>query len=713
MPKIFISYRRDDSAAHSGRIYDRLEGHFGQGQVFMDVDAIRPGLDFVEVVQEAVGSCDALIAVIGGEWLGVSDERGRRRLENPEDLVRLEIATALSRNIRVIPVLVQGARMPVATDLPEGLEVLARRNSVEVSDNRFRSDIEQLIGALEAPTSETLADTVYVEPAQIEGSTFVGREREMGELNKALEEALTGQGRLVMLVGEPGIGKTRTAQQLASYAETLGAQVWWGRCYEAEGAPSYWPWVQPIRSYVQQADPQQLTSEMGPGAADVAELVPEIHGKLPDLEPPPVLEPEQTRFRLFDSVTGFLKNAARSQCLMLVLDDLQWADRSSLRLLEFLAREMAASPILVIGTYRDVELSRQHPLSETLAQLSREPVFQRVLLRGLSPEDAAPFIEAVTSIQPHPSLAEIIYAHTEGNPYFMTEVVHLLSEQDALTAPAGETAGHLEIRIPEGVREVIGQRLNRLSEDCNRMLSTASIIGREFDFELLRALISEVSYDRLLEALEEASAARLIEELPQGVGQYQFAHALIQETLSAELSTLRRVRLHATIAETLEDLYGANAEAHAAKLAYHFAEAATATDTDKLVHYLLVAGERALAGYAWEEALDHFEQGLATKEGLPMNGDGGPPLRPRSRSGSHSREAAARRGGYELKPCLRLLRRGRRRCPCGGRRRESSAASARADRREDAVGRSGPGPGAPRFSRGGAPALPLLLRLGD
>jgi len=153
MPKIFISYRRDDSASNAGRIYDRLEGNFGQGQVFMDVDAIRPGLDFVDVVREAVGSCDALIAVIGREWLGASDESGRRRLENPQDLVRLEIATALERDIRVIPVLVQGARMPVGTDLPESLEALARRNSVEVSDNRFRADIEQLIYALEAPTS--------------------------------------------------------------------------------------------------------------------------------------------------------------------------------------------------------------------------------------------------------------------------------------------------------------------------------------------------------------------------------------------------------------------------------------------------------------------------------------------------------------------------------------------------------------------------------
>ncbi len=149
MPKIFISYRRDDSSGHTGRIFDRLEGRFGQGQVFMDVDTIRPGLDFLEVVQQAVGSCDALIAVIGREWLGASDESGLKRLENPEDLVRLEIATALERDIRVIPVLVQGAQMPGASDFPEGLKALARRNSVEVSDNRFRIDIDQLIEALD------------------------------------------------------------------------------------------------------------------------------------------------------------------------------------------------------------------------------------------------------------------------------------------------------------------------------------------------------------------------------------------------------------------------------------------------------------------------------------------------------------------------------------------------------------------------------------
>ncbi len=344
MPRIFISYRRNDSATSAGRIYDRLEGRFGQGQVFMDVDTIQPGLDFVDVVREAVGSCDALIAIIGREWLGASDGSGQSRLENPEDLVRLEIATALERDIRVIPVLVQGAEMPVATDLPKVLIALTRRNSVEVSDARFRTEIDQLIEALEAPT-ERLADTVFVEPAQPPDSGFVGREREMGELNKALDEALSGQGRLVMLVGEPGIGKTRTAQELASRAEAQGAQVLWGRCYEGEGAPPYWPWVQTLRVWVERSNADTLQSQMRASAANIAEIVPELRDKLPDLNPPPALEPESARFRLFDSIATFFKNASRSNPIVLVLDDLHWADRSSLLLLEFVAQEIANSSL--------------------------------------------------------------------------------------------------------------------------------------------------------------------------------------------------------------------------------------------------------------------------------------------------------------------------------------------------------------------------------
>ena len=234
------------------------------------------------------------------------------------------------------------------------------------------------------------------------GGVFVGRQREMGELKACLEDALSGKGRLVTLVGEPGSGKTRTAQELATYAGLRQAQVLWGRCYEGEGAPPYWPWVQAIRSYVREREPDQLRSEMGAGAADIAQVVSDVRDRLPGLEAPPQLEPEQARFRLFDSITAFLKSASRKQPLVLVLDDLHWGDKPSLLLLEFVARELAGSRILVLGTYRDVELSRQHPLAQTLGELTRsaDGGFQRVLLRGLGQEDVGRFIELASGVTP-------------------------------------------------------------------------------------------------------------------------------------------------------------------------------------------------------------------------------------------------------------------------------------------------------------------------
>ncbi len=185
-------------------------------------------------------------------------------------------------------------------------------------------------------------------------AVFIGRHREIADLKATLEEALSGRGRLVMLAGEPGIGKTRTAQELAAVAEHHGARVLWGGCYEGEGAPPYWPWVQLIRSYVGQSEPEHLRSEIGPGASDISEIVPEVRAKLPDLEPVPSLEPEQARFRLFDSIATFLNRASETQPLMLVLDDLHWADRSSLLLLQFLARQLGEARMVVVGCYRDV-----------------------------------------------------------------------------------------------------------------------------------------------------------------------------------------------------------------------------------------------------------------------------------------------------------------------------------------------------------------------
>src|SRR3954454_20938550 len=262
---------------------------------------------------------------------------------------------------------------------PEAAEIRERLRSIEALPHdhvqRAQDDLNRM---------ESLAEGV-----------FVGREQEVGRLRAALEESIDGRGHLLMLVGEPGIGKTRTAQELGTYARVRGARVLVGRSYEGEGAPAYWPWLQMARAYIQEADPESVVSDMGAGVSDIAQVMSDLQELIPGLRASGTqsLEPEQARFRFFDSITAFLKNAALREPLVLFLDDLHWADGPSLRLLQFLARELSDSRLLVVGTYRDVSLGRKHPLSQALADLSREGLVERVPLHGLTENEVERFIE--------------------------------------------------------------------------------------------------------------------------------------------------------------------------------------------------------------------------------------------------------------------------------------------------------------------------------
>jgi DNA-binding CsgD family transcriptional regulator/tetratricopeptide (TPR) repeat protein len=444
---------------------------------------------------------------------------------------------------------------------------------------------------------------------------FIGRQREMAELRAALDSAKAGLGQLVMLAGEPGIGKTRTAQELASYAVSSGFRVLWGWCYERDGAPPYWPLAQLVRTYVENTSAEHLQSQMGPGAADIAEVIPMVREKLPDLEQSSVLDPDQARFRLFESITTFFKNAAQAQPLMLVLDDLHWADKPSLLLLEFLAKQMADSRMLVLGTYRDSEATRDPPLSDTLAQLYRIPISHSTVLGGLESGAVGQFLQAARGTEASQELVDAVYARTEGNPFFISEVIRLLDEE-------GDTSGAPDtLPIPQGILEVIGQRLGRLSEDCNRVLITAAVIGRQFDFKLLAGLTEDTTDFQLIELLEEALEARVLQEVSGLNEVYEFSHALVQATLLERLSSARKVRLHASVGKELERQLGDNPGSRAGELAHHFAEASSHLGTGKLIEYSLLAGEQALGIYAHEQALEHFRQGLAAKEGQPMDSD--------------------------------------------------------------------------------------------
>ena len=451
-------------------------------------------------------------------------------------------------------------------------------------------------------------------------TNFVGREQEMAALRSSLENAVSGRGRLMLLVGEPGIGKTRTADELATYARSRNAQVFIGRCYEGEGAPPFWPWVQIVRAYLSDHDSATLRAAMGSGAADIAQVIPDVHEQLPDLPVPPVLEPEPARFRFFDSFTTFLKNGAKAQLLVLILDDLHWADTPSLLLLQFLARELSNTHLLVIGTYRDVELGPTHPLTQALGELARVPDSQSLFLRCLTESEISRFIELTTAQTLAPSLVTAVFQKTGGNPFFVTEVVHTLVRDGR--SEHLEELGVEAVPPPQRVRAAVERRLGTLSEPCRRVLTTASAIGRDFDFTVLESAELQSSPalggDGLLKILNEAVAARFVVADPRSVGRYSFSHALVRETLSAALSADQRVQLHRRIGEVLEHLASGNPELHPstssgqalAELASHFFQAAPGGDIDKAIYYAVRAGEHATTLFAYEEAVAHYERAL-------------------------------------------------------------------------------------------------------
>ncbi|MBE2319568.1 AAA family ATPase [Solirubrobacter sp. CPCC 204708] len=435
-----------------------------------------------------------------------------------------------------------------------------------------------------------LAPVTPVPAAEVLAGAFVGRERELGALIAGLDDAVAGQGRLFLLVGEPGIGKSRLAEELSAQARSRGAQVLVGRCWEAGGAPAYWPWVQSLRGYVRRADPDTLRAQLGPGAVDVAQLLPELRTVLPDLPPAPAVESEGARFRLFDSLTAFLHSLAAAQPLVLVLDDLHAADEPSLLLLRFVARELGHSRVLIVGAFRDVDPTVSEPLQRAVAELTREPLTRSLPLTGLSQADVAQFLEPASA---PPELVAAVHAETEGNPLFVGEIVRLLGKEGRVT-------------IPHSIRDTIGRRLRHLSDECNELLLYASVLGREFDLTVL-ARVSGHDRGSVLELLDEAMQARVVSDVPGSIGRMRFAHALIRDAAYRSLARARRLELHRRVGAALEAVHQGDLEPHLAEVAHHF----FLGGAPEAVEYASRAGARAVALHAYEEAVRLYEIGLA------------------------------------------------------------------------------------------------------
>jgi hypothetical protein len=474
------------------------------------------------------------------------------------------------------------------------------------------------VGGREREPAEAASRAAYLQRQGLESdinapadetSDLVGRQRELVALLGGLDDALSGRGRLFLLSGEPGIGKSRLADEVIARARERGARVLVGRCWEAGGAPAYWPWVQSLREYVREAEPNALRAELGPGAGDVAQIVPELRELFPDLRVPPTPETEDARFRLFDSTAAFLTRAADACPVVLELDDLHAADEPSLLLLRFVARGIANSRIFIVGAYRDVDPTVQDSLASTLAELARDAVTRRLSLSGLARADVARYIALNTGLVPAEPLVAQIHAETEGNPLFVGEVVRLLDSEGRLS----DVSEPGTLGIPEGVREVIGQRLGRLSEGCTEVLTLAAVLGREFALDAFDLLCGRPRGE-VLELLDEAIAARLVAEVPGMPGRLRFSHVLIRETLYDGLTATRRFQLHTRAGAALESLYANDPEPHLAELAHHFCAAAATGGKEKASQYARLAADRAVSLFAYEEAVRLYEMALAVTE---------------------------------------------------------------------------------------------------
>jgi DNA-binding winged helix-turn-helix (wHTH) protein/tetratricopeptide (TPR) repeat protein len=453
---------------------------------------------------------------------------------------------------------------------------------------------------------------------------FVGREGELVLMQDVWQRAKGGRHQLLLIAGEPGIGKTRLSLEFARSRGAEGSTVLIGYSDEENLVP-YQPFVECLGWYFRNCPQAELRNQLAAigGGGELAPFVPELRSRIPELPSPPPRDPEGQRYCLFEAVAAMLSVVSRARPMLLMFDDLHWADTPTLLLLRHVMRSARTASFAIVATYRESELDRTHPLAETLITLRREREITRLVLRGLGIAHVTALVNSIVGPNAPSQLPQLVMDSTDGNPFFATEMLQHLKETGAIAGVGGMTARTIDIRdlgLSEGIKEVIGQRLSRLSEACNRVLSIASIVGREFDATLLEA-VGDLQDNELLDALEEATRAQLVSE-SQGVsGRFEFMHALIRETLYSEQSSPRRVRLHRRVADAIERLWQNKPNPPLAELAYHFSQAASADAADKAVHYATRAGDRAADGLAHEEAARLFDIALHSLEFTPEGGD--------------------------------------------------------------------------------------------
>ena len=447
---------------------------------------------------------------------------------------------------------------------------------------------------------------------------FSGRRAEVERITTLWKESAEGSRRVVLVSGEPGIGKTRLVTELCRTAHDRGATVLWGRCDEELGIP-YEPFAEALRQYIASVAPDRLRAEVGPLGGELTRIVPDLAARVPNLAEPLQGKPEAERHRLFESVVDLFGEMSVAAPIVLVLDDVHWADKPSLLLFRHLLRANAPLRLLIIATYRDTDLDRSHPLSDVLADLRREAGVERLDLHGLDADDVSALMTATAGHELGDdalALAQALVIETEGNPFFVGEVLLHLAETGAIVQRDGRWTPDKalgDMSIPEGIREVVGRRLSRLSETANQTLVLGAVIGPAFDVPTIQGAGGPTG-EELFDALDEATRAAIIREVPGTVGQYSFSHALMRASLYEELTTTQQVRMHLRVGQAIEARHATAIDDHLDELAHHCGEGALAGDAAKAVDFARRAGERAMTELAFEAATRHFERALGSTE---------------------------------------------------------------------------------------------------
>lgn len=425
-----------------------------------------------------------------------------------------------------------------------------------------------------------------------------------------------------MLGGGPGLGKTRLAMEMGREATRQGFRVLSGRCYEREEPHPYVPFAEILETALTQASSlEEFRDWLGDNAIELAKLAPRLRRVFPDISAPLELPSAQVRRYLFQSIAESLARLARKAPLFLILDDLQWADESTLALLYHLANRVAQIPVVIIGTYRSNNLDANPALVRTLEELLRIGL-RPIKLQGLSQEAVAQMLRVLSNLNPPQPLVNVIYEETQGNPFFVEEVYKHLVEEGKIFDAAGEFRLDIsidEVDVPDNVRLVLDRRLSRLSKKALQVLAAAAVIGRSFSFKLLVSFLDHVDIDDLLTAIEEAQRMGLMVSSSKGPeAPFAFAHELVRQTLLAGISLPRRQRLHLQVAEAIERVYASAMKEHTVEIAYHLVQADASADPQKVVHSLALAGCYALEAAAYEEALRHFESALSYRGAINL-----------------------------------------------------------------------------------------------